>query len=152
MVERMDPGSICSDCEVMRAKRSRHCNFCHKCVSRFDHHCPWINNCVGLRNHGFFLSFIYFTWLNMLVIIVTISISMYIYYIYINLYIALGENKRHISIPNKFGSLVIPNLLHYIFYDPRAFLGMSCLIIVVTFLFMLPLRYIYIYIYTYNIL
>ncbi len=131
----MDPGTICSDCEVMRAKRSRHCNFCHKCVSRFDHHCPWIQNCVGIRNHGFFLAYIYTTWIDMVVIIVSISYSRYILLIYI----ALGKNKQQIAIPKEIGTLVIPNLLHSVFYDFRFFLGMSCLIILITFLFMLPL-------------
>ena len=49
---------VCPVCEIPKPKRSKHCDYCNKCVKVFDHHCPWINNCVGARNHGSFLIFI----------------------------------------------------------------------------------------------
>jgi len=57
LLEIFDPNSLCPECEVIRTPRSRHCNICNKCVSRFDHHCPWINNCVGLGNHTWFYAY-----------------------------------------------------------------------------------------------
>ena len=61
LLELFDPNMLCPECEVIRTPRSRHCNICNKCVSRFDHHCPWIDNCIGSRNHGWFLLYIILT-------------------------------------------------------------------------------------------
>lgn len=58
---------VCPDCVVVRLPRSRHCQFCNKCVEKFDHHCPWINNCIGGKNLGWFLLFVLTTWLSLLV-------------------------------------------------------------------------------------
>jgi hypothetical protein len=59
-MELVDPIALCPDCLVVRTPRSRHCNTCNQCVERFDHHCPWINNCVGVGNHSYFVSFLFF--------------------------------------------------------------------------------------------
>jgi hypothetical protein len=44
---------------VIKSGRTFHCNFCCRCVEKFDHHCSFINNCLGYRNHKFFLCFIF---------------------------------------------------------------------------------------------
>ena len=55
-----DPESLCPDCQIMKTARCRHCNYCDRCIERFDHHCPWINNCVGAENYKLFYLFVVF--------------------------------------------------------------------------------------------
>eukprot|EP01055_Gregarina_sp_Pseudo9_P005592 Gregarina_sp_Pseudo_9__5591@NODE_759_length_2259_cov_6_604955_g715_i0_p1_GENE_NODE_759_length_2259_cov_6_604955_g715_i0NODE_759_length_2259_cov_6_604955_g715_i0_p1_ORF_typecomplete_len575_score27_41DHHC/PF01529_20/85DHHC/PF01529_20/4_8e31Skp1/PF01466_19/2e02Skp1/PF01466_19/6_8_NODE_759_length_2259_cov_6_604955_g715_i05342168 len=50
----------CAICQHVRLPRTRHCTSCQCCVDRFDHHCVWVCNCVGLRNHRYFVAFIFF--------------------------------------------------------------------------------------------
>ncbi|KAL4468284.1 hypothetical protein ABPG72_015820 [Tetrahymena utriculariae] len=45
---------LCLECCIIKPVRSKHCDFCNKCVAVMDHHCPFINNCVGAKNHGYF--------------------------------------------------------------------------------------------------
>jgi palmitoyltransferase len=61
LYESQESHLICPDCVVLRLPRSRHCQFCNKCVEKFDHHCPWINNCIGAKNLGWFLWFVFVT-------------------------------------------------------------------------------------------
>jgi palmitoyltransferase ZDHHC13/17 len=75
LLEIFDPNSLCPECEVIRTPRSRHCNICNKCVSRFDHHCPWINNCVGLGNHTWFYAY---TVITLGYVLVSIAISVHV--------------------------------------------------------------------------
>ena len=51
----------CEKCNRKRPPRAHHCSGCNRCVMRMDHHCPWVGNCVGLRNHKFFLLFLFYT-------------------------------------------------------------------------------------------
>jgi len=37
----------CNKCDVWQPYRTKHCNLCEACVSKFDHHCFWIGTCVG---------------------------------------------------------------------------------------------------------
>lgn len=70
LFEEKEAFNVCMDCQIVKPKRSRHCEICQKCVSVYDHHCPWINNCVGQGNHKYFLSYIALTWINLLLIII----------------------------------------------------------------------------------
>jgi DHHC palmitoyltransferase len=80
LLELFDPNALCPECEVIRVARSRHCNICNRCVSRFDHHCPWINNCVGLGNHNWFLAYIVNT---LAYVFVTLDLSQHVLFTFI---------------------------------------------------------------------
>jgi palmitoyltransferase len=49
---------VCRTCNVLVARKSKHCWVCHKCVSGFDHHCRWLNHCIGSRNYTHFAVFL----------------------------------------------------------------------------------------------
>lgn len=49
---------VCVPCETLRPENAEHCNFCNRCVQKFDHHCVFVNNCLGYRNHKWFLLFL----------------------------------------------------------------------------------------------
>ena len=51
--------NICVYDEVLKSETSFHCVICGHCVELFDHHCPYINNCLGVRNHKWFLMFLF---------------------------------------------------------------------------------------------
>lgn len=51
---------VCIHCETLQPENSDHCNFCNRCVQKFDHHCVFVNNCLGYKNHKYFLLFLFF--------------------------------------------------------------------------------------------
>ncbi|EAR82585.3 ankyrin repeat protein (macronuclear) [Tetrahymena thermophila SB210] len=71
-----DDHEICYECILLRPPRSKHCEYCQRCVIVYDHHCPWINNCVGANNYLWFSIFIFSTFFYALFIIVTSSMYM----------------------------------------------------------------------------
>lgn len=52
---------LCKQCNHMRPPRAHHCRVCGECVMRMDHHCPWAGNCIGLKNHKYFICFLFWT-------------------------------------------------------------------------------------------
>lgn len=50
--------SICPFCQIKRSSKTRHCQYCERCVLDYDHHCPWIRNCVGAGNFKIFIAFL----------------------------------------------------------------------------------------------
>jgi hypothetical protein len=64
--ERTDSNGVrnCITCKKFKPDRSHHCKFCNKCVLKMDHHCPWVGNCIGFRNYNYFISMIFYAFLN----------------------------------------------------------------------------------------
>jgi len=69
LLENIDAKDICPTCVAIKTPRSRHCNVCNKCVERYDSHSVWINNCIGIKNQLYYLSFLWFLWLDLLLAI-----------------------------------------------------------------------------------
>ncbi|KXZ53863.1 hypothetical protein GPECTOR_6g781 [Gonium pectorale] len=71
----LPPGAVqCYTCHVPRPLRAKHCQYCNRCVRRFDHHCPAIGNCVGEGNERAFSAWLFTMWVTqVLVIYVTLS-------------------------------------------------------------------------------
>jgi hypothetical protein len=59
MAENYHLDYVCIPCESLRPEDADHCNFCNRCVQKFDHHCVFVNNCLGYRNHKWFLLFLF---------------------------------------------------------------------------------------------
>jgi len=54
------PLHLCSVCNIHQPLRTKHCNDCERCVSRYDHHCFFVGTCVGQKNHFVFWVFLMF--------------------------------------------------------------------------------------------
>ena len=50
----------CDKCGRSKPPRAHHCLICKACILKLDHHCPWVNNCIGLRNHRYFVLFLFY--------------------------------------------------------------------------------------------
>jgi len=46
---------LCHKCRCVRRARSRHCDYCNRCILDFDHHCIYLASCVGRYNRLDFL-------------------------------------------------------------------------------------------------
>ncbi|CAD8101438.1 unnamed protein product [Paramecium sonneborni] len=66
----LEPFEICYDCFIKIPNRSKHCEFCKRCINEYDHHCPWINNCVGKDNLSLFWLFLLFLFLDFVLLLV----------------------------------------------------------------------------------
>jgi len=61
----------CKWCGKYKPDRCHHCRVCQTCILKMDHHCPWIYNCVGHRNYKFFFLLLFYTVLDLHLIVWT---------------------------------------------------------------------------------
>ena len=51
---------FCKKCQILQPYRTKHCNSCQACISKYDHHCFWIGGCVGELNLRKFFIMLFF--------------------------------------------------------------------------------------------
>lgn len=51
---------FCAVCESNSPPRSFHCFTCKTCILKRDHHCTFTGNCIGLYNHRYYVSLIFY--------------------------------------------------------------------------------------------
>ncbi|KAL4449233.1 hypothetical protein ABPG74_015615 [Tetrahymena malaccensis] len=71
-----DYSILCSECNLVKPERSKHCYFCQRCVKVYDHHCPWVNNCIGANNYLIFFTFLFFLWVFAIYLIILNSFAL----------------------------------------------------------------------------
>ncbi|EGR28545.1 hypothetical protein IMG5_173100 [Ichthyophthirius multifiliis] len=84
---------ICYDCIIIKPLRSKHCDFCQKCVIVYDHHCPWVNNCIGAKNYFIFFIFIITLFIYFMIIAIQCCLCNF-YYMYLQLVFFLYKKKK----------------------------------------------------------
>ena len=70
LVTKLPTDRLCPECKVIKTRRSYHCTVCKRCVDRYEGHCVWLNNCIGRLNANMYISFVFYLWLGLLVIII----------------------------------------------------------------------------------
>ena len=103
--------------------KSRHCNICHVCISRYDHHCAWINNCVGGKNYTIYLIFILVSFIYLSMNIVS------------GIYIFVNPDMMTPPDSNGLAFKIFPNY----FYKKNAAFAIICVIFTASLLIYYPL-------------
>ncbi|CAK59102.1 unnamed protein product (macronuclear) [Paramecium tetraurelia] len=80
LLTQYEPWELCPECQIHKPLRSRHCEFCSRCVIVYDHHCPWLNNCIGAKNYPYFICFILTIFINLIHLIILNAIFLIHYY------------------------------------------------------------------------
>jgi hypothetical protein len=65
----------CKWCGKYKPDRCHHCRVCQTCILKMDHHCPWIYNCVGFFNYKYFFLLLFYTVLDLHLIVWTMAES-----------------------------------------------------------------------------
>lgn len=61
----------CKWCGKYKPDRTHHCRVYGTCILKMDHHCPWIFNTVGFKNHKYFFLILFYSVLDLWLIVVT---------------------------------------------------------------------------------
>ena len=85
----------CHRCGAYKPPRAHHCSVTGRCIVKLDHYCPWTNNAIGVKNHKFFLLFIFYTF-----ILCAYSLAVVIH-------IAYDAMRRDLPTPFGVGALVV---------------------------------------------
>lgn len=65
----------CRKChDNYKPARAHHDSVTGRCIVKMDHFCPWVGNAIGIRNHKFFILFIFYTFLTSIISLTLILI------------------------------------------------------------------------------
>lgn len=59
---------ICPHCKVIRTDSTFHCPVTDKCVDRYDHFSKLSVNVIGRGNHGMYLAYVFYLWLDVFLV------------------------------------------------------------------------------------